>query len=122
MSATGKFCVSITHGPSDTDKASMGFHLAATAAASQQQTLVFLSCDAVNLVVRGGADDIHEPGFAPMTELISSFVEAGGTIYACKTCTDKRGYAQDDLIEEATIVGGVKLVEFLADGTPCVSF
>ena len=40
----------------------------------------------------------------------------------CAPCIKKRGYTEDQLIEGAQIVGGAKLVEFLADGTPSVSY
>jgi predicted peroxiredoxin len=51
-----------------------------------------------------------------------SFVEAGGLVYVCSPCFKKRGLSEDRLVPGVTIVGGAKLVEFLADGTPCVSF
>ena len=34
----------------------------------------------------------------------------------------KRGLDENNLVEGATIVGGAKLVEFLSDGTPCISY
>lgn len=122
MTATGKFCVSITHAKDDTDKATVGFVVANAAVGSDQDTMVFLSTEGARLAVAGYADDIHEEGFAPIKELIENFVAAGGKLYVCAPCIKKRGFTQDDLIEGATVVGGAKLVEFLADGTPSVSY
>lgn len=122
MAGTGKFCVSITSAKDNTDKATVGFVVANAAVGSAQDTMVFLSTEGSRLAVKGYADDIHEEGFAPLKELIDSFVEAGGQIYVCAPCIKKRGFAQEDLIEGATIVGGAKLVEFLSDGTPSVSY
>lgn len=122
MSGTGKFCVSITHAKNDTDKATVGFVVANAAVGSDQDTMVFLSTEGVRLAQQGYADDIHEDGFAPLSELVDNFVEAGGHIYVCAPCVKKRGIDPADLIDGATVVGGAKLVEFLADGTPSVTY
>jgi predicted peroxiredoxin len=96
--------------------------VANAAVASAQQTLVFLSIEGVRLSQKGFADDIHEEGFAPLRELIDNFVKAGGAIWVCSPCFKKRKLDEVALIAGATIVGGAKLVEFLSDGTPCISY
>ena len=118
----GRFCVSLSFAKDNTDKATVAFVVANAAVASAQQTLVFLSIEAVRLSQRGFADDIHEEGFAPLRELIDNFVKAGGTIWVCSPCFKKRKLDEAALIAGATIVGGAKLVEFLSDGTPCISY
>jgi predicted peroxiredoxin len=118
----GKFCVSLTHARNDTDKATVAFVVANAAVASDQETMVFLSTEAVRLAEKGYADEIHEDGFAPLVELMSAFAEAGGTIYVCSPCFKKRGLNEDALVAGAKIVGGAKLVEFLVGGTPSVSY
>jgi uncharacterized protein len=122
MAGTGKLCVSLSYAKDNPDKATVGFVIANAAAASNQQTLVFLSTEGVRLSQKGYADDIHEEGFAPLKELMENFVKAGGTIYVCSPCFKKRGLNENSLVAGATIVGGAKLVEFLSDGTPCVSY
>ncbi|HVP67987.1 MAG TPA: DsrE family protein [Anaeromyxobacteraceae bacterium] len=118
----GKFCVSITHAKNDTDKATVGFVVANASVASAQETLVFLSTEAVRIAVKGYAEEIDEPGFAPLKELVTNFVGAGGKIYVCSPCFKKRALDEKALIDGATIVGGAKLVEFLASGAPCISY
>lgn len=118
----GTFCVSITHARNDTDKATVGFVVANAAAGSDQETMVFLSTEGVWLAKAGYADDIHEDGFAPLKELMTNFVAAGGKVFVCSPCCKKRGIDESQLIEGATIVGGAKLVEWLANGSPCVSY
>ncbi|MCW5621688.1 MAG: DsrE family protein [Burkholderiales bacterium] len=122
MAGTGKFCINLTYSKDNTDKATVAFVVANAAVASAQNTLVFLSIEGVRLSQKGFADDIHEDGFAPLKELIENFVKAGGMIYVCSPCFKKRKLEESALIEGATIVGGAKLVEFLADGTPCISY
>lgn len=118
----GKFCMSLTCAKNDTDKATVAFVVANAAVASDKETLVFLSTEGVRLSQKGFADDIHEDGFAPLAELMANFVEAGGTIWACSPCFKKRDLDENALIDGCTIVGGAKLVEFLSDGSPCVSY
>jgi predicted peroxiredoxin len=118
----GKFCVSLTHAKDDPDKSTVGFVIANAALGSDQETMVFLSTEGVRLAVRGYADDIREEGFAPLKDLMASFAGAGGTIYVCSPCFKKRGLDESALVDGAKIVGGAKLVEFLASGAPCVSY
>lgn len=122
MAGTGKFCVSLSCAKDNTDKATVGFVVANAAAASNQQTLVFLSVEGVRLSQKGYAEDIREEGFAPLKDLMENFVNAGGTIYVCSPCFKKRALSETSLVPGATIVGGAKLVEFLSDGTPCISY
>jgi predicted peroxiredoxin len=118
----GKFCVSLTHAKDDADKATVAFVVANAAAGSDQETMVFLSTEGVNLAVKGAADAIHEAGFAPLKELMENFVKAGGTIYVCSPCFKKRSLDEGNLVAGAKIVGGAKLVEWLAAGSPCISY
>ena len=122
MAGTGKLCINLTYSKDNTDKATVAFVVANAAVASAQQTLVFLSIEGVRLSQKGFAEDIHEEGFAPLWELIGNFVKAGGAIWVCSPCFKKRKLDEGALIEGATIVGGAKLVEFLSDGTPCISY
>ena len=118
----GKFCVSLTHAKDNPDKATVAFVIANASVGSDQDTLVFLSTEGVRLAVAGYADYIHEDGFLPLGELMTNYVEAGGAIYVCSPCFKRRGLNESKLVAGATIVGGAKLVEYLADGTPCVSY
>src|SRR5665213_3343932 len=98
----GKFCVSLTNSKNDTDKATVAFVVANAAVGSEQETMVFLSTEGVRLAVEGYADDIHEEGFAPLKDLITNFVEAGGTILVCSPCFKKRGLDDSQLVKGAT--------------------
>jgi predicted peroxiredoxin len=118
----GKQCVSLSFAKDNTDKATVAFVVANAAVASDKETVVFLSIEGVRLSEKGYADDIHEEGFAPLKELLTNFANAGGKIYVCSPCFNKRKLDPNNLIGGATIVGGAKLVEFLSDGTPCLSF
>ena len=104
------------------DTIAVAFVLANAALGSGKETLVFLSVEGVRLAQRGYADDIREEGFAPLRELMENFAKAGGTIYVCSPCFKKRKLDENNLVGGAAIVGGAKLVEFLSDGSPCLSY
>lgn len=118
----GKFLVSLTHAKNDTDKATVAFVVANAAVASDKDTTVFLSIEAVRLSQAGFADDIHEEGFAPLKDLIANFVNAGGKIFVCAPCFKKRKLDEAALIPGAAVVGGAKLVEFMGEACPSVSY
>lgn len=118
----GKFCVSLTAAKNDTDKATVAFVVANASVASDKDTVVFLSTEGVRLAVQGYADDVQEEGFAPLKELIHNFAQAGGKIWVCSPCFKRRKLDDTKLVAGATIVGGAKLVEFLSEGAPCVSY
>jgi predicted peroxiredoxin len=119
---TKRFCVSLTYAKNDTDKATVAFVVANAAVASDRESIVFLSTEGVRIAQKGYADDIHEQGFAPLRELIANFVKAGGKIYVCSPCAKKRGLDENKLVDGALVVGGAKLVEFLSEGSPCLSY
>ncbi len=117
-----KFVVSLTSAKNDTDKATVAFVVANAALGSDQETLVFLSTEGVRLAVEGYADGIHEEGFSALKDLMSAFAESGGKIYACAPCFKKRGLDETKLIAGVSVVGGAKLVEFMAGGAPSISY
>jgi predicted peroxiredoxin len=112
----------LTYAKNDTDKATVAFVIANAAVASDKESIVFLSTEGVRLAQKGYADDIHEEGFAPLPELMANFVKAGGKIYVCSPCFKKRGLDEKRLVDGAMVVGGAKLVEFLSNGAPAISY
>src|SRR5690349_22737448 len=109
-----RFCVSLTHAKDNPDKATVAFVIANAALGSGKETLVFLSIEGVRLSQKGFAEDIREEGFAPLKELMDNFAKGGGKIFVCSPCFKKRKLDENNLVPGATIVGGAKLVEFMA--------
>ena len=118
----GRFCVSITHAKDNTDKATVAFLVANAAVGSDKETVVFLSIEGVWLAVDGYADDINEPGLAPLKQLIGDFTANGGKIWLCTPCVKKRNLEDAKLVPGAEIVGGATAIEFLSSGTTTLSY
>lgn len=119
---SGKFLINLTHGLDNTDKATVAFVVANAAVASDKDTVVFLSIEATRLSQKGVADTIHEEGFAPLKELMDNFAKAGGKMFVCSPCFKKRKLDEDNLVDGAAIVGGARLVEFMSDACPSISY
>ncbi|MSR32506.1 MAG: sulfur reduction protein DsrE [Gemmataceae bacterium] len=117
-----KFVISLTCAADNTDKATVAFVVANAALGSDRDTVVFLNVEGVRLSQQGYADSIHEEGFAPLKELMKNFAEGGGKIYVCSPCFKKRKLIENALVAGAVIVGGAKLVEFMAAGAPSLSY
>ena len=118
----GKFCINLTCAKDNNDKATVAFVVANAAAGSDKETMVFLSTEGVRVSQKGYADDVREEGFAPLAELMANFAKAGGKIFVCSPCFAKRKLDPNKLVDGAMIVGGAKLIEFLSDGAPCITF
>ncbi len=114
--------INLTHSVDDPDRTSVAMVVAGAAVASNQTTTVFLSSEGTRLAQTGVAETLHEAGFSPVGDLVSSFVDAGGSFLVCSPCAKKRDIAEGDLIKGASIVGGATLVALLADGAESLSF
>ena len=90
------YLINSSFGPQDIERATVPFILA-NAAANQGDARVFLTCDALNLVVKDRANGLTADGYAPVGQLIDEFVGKGGRIWVCKVCAGVMNITQDDL-------------------------
>ncbi len=117
-----KLLINGTHGEDDPERATLAFIVANVGASADQETIVFLTTEAVWLATNGYAGRIHKEGFQPLVDVMSSFVNNGGQIWACGTCTKPRGITETDLIPGAKIVTAASVIEQLVAGTPSMYF
>jgi uncharacterized protein len=93
-----------THGADNAEKATLPFIVGNVSATADQDTVVFLTSDAVWLATRGYADDIAFADHPPVGKILADFVANGGRVWACGACTGPRGITADDLVDGAAIV------------------
>jgi len=117
-----KFCVSLTEGKSNLDKATVAFVVANAALGSEKETLVFLSSEGVHLSQQGYSDGAQEEGCAAIAELIASFGRGGGKIIACAPCFKKRGLDESKLVDGCVVAGGTALIECRSGGDSSISY
>jgi uncharacterized protein len=117
-----KLLVHCTHGQEDPERATLAFIVGNVAASADQEVIVLLTIDGVWLATQGYADAIHQEGFPALQEALQSFIDNGGQIWACGTCTKPRGITEAQLIEGAKIVTAANVVEVLAQGAATLDF
>jgi len=111
-----------THGKEDPERATLPFIVGNVAVTADQPAVVLLTVEGVWLATKGYADGIQKEGFQPLREVMQSFVQNGGEIWACGACTKPRGISAEQLIEGAKIVTAANVVEYLAQGASTLSF
>ncbi|OQX13226.1 MAG: hypothetical protein BWK73_12610 [Thiothrix lacustris] len=67
-------------------RATLAFSTACSAAAMDMTTHVFLVGDGSFWAYEGHTHGIHAPGFPPLEELVSNYLELGGQLYICSAC------------------------------------
>lgn len=107
----------------DDERATVAWTLAATGVASGQDVTVFLVSAGVDLVRRGAADVVQmNPKDPSMKDLIDSFIDGGGTIWACPPCSALRGYTEENFIDGVTITGAGPFHDLLKEGASTLCF
>ena len=118
----GKLMINCTHGKEDPERATLAFTVGNVAASADQEVVVLLTIDGVWNATRGYADDICKEGFQPLRDVMQSFVNNGGQIWACGACAKPRGITDAEMIEGAKIVTAAAAVEYLVSGAASLSF
>ncbi len=62
------------------------------------------------LTIKCMADHVFAQGFPKLSELIETYLEAGGKLYVCGPCVGSRQVNEDELLGGATIVGAATFV------------
>jgi predicted peroxiredoxin len=118
--ANRKLVVLISHDAND-DKATVGFTIASAALSTGMQVGIFLTSNAVELARDGSCDLTHVKPFKPLNELIESFIEKGGVVWACSPCYQHRGLKPEHNFEKVLVTGAGPLVEWIAAGASTLS-
>jgi predicted peroxiredoxin len=111
-----KLLINCSYGKEDPERATLPFIVANVAATADQEVVLFLTIEGVRLATKGYADGIQKEGFKPLKEVMQSYLDNGGQIWACAACTNPRGITENDLIEGASIKTAANLVEYMASG------
>jgi uncharacterized protein len=57
-----------------------------------------------------------------LSELLGEFIDNGGEIWLCGSCTKPRGIAEDRLVKGAKITGAAKVIEEVAAGAKTLTY
>jgi uncharacterized protein len=108
--AKKKLVLMVTHGPENSELATIPFVMAVTAQASDVDVLMGFQANGVMLTIKGMADHVAASGFPPLKDLLKTYIDGGGKMYVCGPCVGSRMIAQQDMVQGATIVGAATFV------------
>jgi len=111
-----------TRGKDDLERASLAFVVANAALSSGQGATVLLTLEGVWLATQGYNATLHADGYAPLNEIMTSFLQNGGQLWVCGACMKPRQIGPEQLIAGATVVGAATAVEALVSGAQTLSF
>ena len=76
---------------------------------------MFLTKEAVRLVLAGVAVGVACDGCPPLPDLVARFEKAGGTYLVCPICFNAKQLDKGDLLANAELGGTVQLWEWIGD-------
>ncbi|WNG80345.1 DsrE family protein [Mycobacterium sp. ITM-2016-00316] len=120
--STNKAAISLTTGLEDAERVTIAFLMAVGAAESGRPTMMFLTKEAVRLVVPGVAVGTACDGCPPLTGLIERYEKAGGRYLVCPICIDSKKLDSKNFIAGAEPGGTVQLWEWIGDGATTFSY
>ena len=111
----GKAVISLTTGLEDAEKVTVAFLVAVGAVESGRPTLMFLTKEAVRLMVGGVATGIACEGCPPLAELVARYDAAGGEYLVCPICFDAKKLDKERLIKGAALGGTVVMWQWIGE-------
>ncbi|MHA2228986.1 MAG: DsrE family protein [Candidatus Thorarchaeota archaeon] len=93
-------------GPEAAERCYGPFVTGTTAQAQDVEASIFLMMDAVYLIKKGIPEKIKAPGFPPLPDLITTFLDEGGKIQVCSNSYEFRGMKEEDFFDSRIEVAG----------------
>jgi predicted peroxiredoxin len=100
----------VTNGPENPEMSTLPFVMATAAQASDVEVVMRFQDHGSMLAVKCMADHVFTNGFPKLSELLDTYIEAGGKMSVCGPCVGSRQINEEELIEGATIVGAAAFV------------
>jgi predicted peroxiredoxin len=111
----GKAVISLITGMEDPERVTVAFLVAVGAAEQGRPTLMFLTKEAVRLVMPGVATGVACEGCPPLADLLERYERAGGRFLVCPICFDARRLDKGHLLGNAELGGTVPMWQWIGD-------
>jgi len=118
---TKDLIIVMTKGIND-EVSTVGLTLANGAMTAGKTVGLFLTSAAIDLVRKNAVSCTHVAPMEPLKDLLTSFMERGGDVWACPPCTTARGYDEDCLLDGVVISGASVIFERIKDGAATLTF
>jgi len=107
----------------DDERSSVAWSIANASVASDFEVTMFLVAAGVDWARKGASEVARlNPLDPPIKDMMNNVTSNGGRILVCPPCAKVRGYAEDDLIEGATLAGAPAMLEVVKQGAATLSF
>lgn len=107
--------ISLTTGLEDPEKVTVAMLVSVGAAEAGRETLMFLTKEAVRLVMAGYAIGVACDGCPALAELVKRYLDAGGRFLVCPLCFNARQLDAAAIASNAELGGTVQLWEWIGD-------
>ena len=105
-----KLFIMATSGPENPELATIPFVMATAAQAADVDVVMGFQGNGSMLAVKCMSDHVAANVFPKLSDLIETYLEAGGKMYVCGPCVGSRMIEKEKLIPGAEIVGGATFV------------
>lgn len=107
---THAYLFTLTAFGADADRVSTPLVLANSALANGGDVLLWLTMEGVELAKQGSADGLAPRSFAPVRDLLDTFIESGGRIGICPPCGKTHGVTDENKMPAAEWMGAVAML------------
>jgi predicted peroxiredoxin len=112
---TSRAAISLTTGLEDPEKVTVAMLVAVGAVEGGRETLVFLTKEAVRLVLPGYAIGVACDGCPTLQDLVQRYLGGGGRFLVCPLCFNSRRLDPAEMAPNAELGGTVQLWEWIGD-------
>ena len=117
-----KAVINLATGLGDPERVLTAFLIGHAAAEQGNETLMFLTKEAVRLAIPGMAVGTACEDCPPLERLFRQYAEAGGKLMICKICWNSRKLQESPIVDNAEVGGGTPLWKWIDEGATVFSF
>jgi predicted peroxiredoxin len=121
ITMTSRAAISLTTGLEDPEKVTVAMLVAVGAVEGGRATLMFLTKEAVRMVLPGYAVGVACDGCPSLQELMQRYLDADGRFLVCPLCFNSRRLDPAEVASNGELGGTVQLWEWIGD-EPVVTF
>src|SRR4051812_2223272 len=115
MADGSKAVINLTAGMEDPERVTLAFLMGGAALDQGRSVGMFLTKEAVRLVLPGTAQGEACGGCPPLERVFEQFEAGGGELWACPYCFNSRGLNEADMVGHAKIAGATPLWEWIGE-------
>jgi len=112
---SNRAAISLTTGLEDPEKVTVAMLVSVGAAEAGRETLMFLTKEAVRLVLPGHAIGVACEGCPSLQELMKRYEAAGGKFLVCPLCFNARALDAGEIAANAELGGTVQLWQWIGE-------